>query len=75
MHPVHGLNFVQGHMGVLTAQGGSDGQGRLRDLFTRVRTHDSSALTQGSKMQGSCMSHTCGMSAVCRQHCVCVPTS
>ena len=56
-------------------QGGSDGQGRLRDLFTRVRAHDSTALTQGFKMQGSCMSHTCVMSAVCRQHCICVPTS
>lgn len=40
----------------------------------RVRAHDSTALTQGSKTQGSCLSHTCGVSVLCRQHCNCVPT-
>lgn len=36
--------------------------------------HDGNAFTRGSKTQGLCLSHTCGVSSLCRQHCICVPT-
>lgn len=46
-----------------------------RGIWSPERAHDSTALTWGSKTQGSCLSHTCvAVSAVCRPHCICVPT-
>lgn len=39
-----------------------------------MRAHDSTALTCVSKTQGSCLSHTCEESALCRQHSIGVPT-
>ena len=76
MQPLQGLNFVQGHMGVLTAPGRARWAGKAEGfVHQRVRAHDSTALTRGSKTQDLCMSHTCGMSALCRKHSICVPTS
>ena len=75
IHPVHGSNSVQVHMGVLRAPASGQWAGNPRRFsHHRVRAHDSTALTWGSKTQGSCLSHTCAVSAVCRLHCICVPT-
>ena len=62
-------------MGVLRAPGRARWAGKAGAFgHHRVRAHDSTALTRGSKTQGSCLSHTCGVSVVCRQHCNCIPT-
>lgn len=42
--------------------------------YQSMRAHDSTALTCVSKTQGSCLSHTCEESALCRQHSIGVPT-